>query len=232
MAQKTIKRILYIARGHYVQESPFDHFYDEVKVIGLGSYQHNHIHFTENDTLLLEGGEDINPKLYDSKPNVKTHYNDIRDGHEVDLLRKASDSGASVIGLCRGAQLLCAAAGGILAQHVSNHGGGSHDLQVFGKYVELIPEIFRMNSIHHQMMYPFGLDSDKYEIIASTLHKISTCYEGESENIKLKVPLEPEIVWFPELRGLAIQGHPEWMNSESVGVRSCQKLVEHLIIGG
>ncbi len=122
-----------------------------------------------------------------------------------------------IIGVCRGAQALCVFAGGKLVQHVTGHASGNH-------YVTTTDgEILLTTSCHHQMMYPWDID---YELLAWSSDSKSTMYLGE-DNKPLKADgfCEPEVVYFPRVRGLAIQGHPEWMGANDEFVHYCNDLV-------
>ena len=71
------------------------------------------------DAIVFEGGSDIHPSLYNN-PNTDIFVGDTpsnRDRIELGAFKHAVDQGALVIGVCRGAQLACALAGGKLVQN-------------------------------------------------------------------------------------------------------------------
>ena len=75
-----------------------------------------------SDGLLLTGGGDVNPRRYGQKPHPKTSgVNDVRDEMEIHLLKRASKRGVPVFGICRGIQVMNAAFGGTLTQHLDGH---------------------------------------------------------------------------------------------------------------
>lgn len=155
------------------------------------------------DAVVLWGGEDISPKIY--KQQAVHAYADnelsMRDKYEVLIANEAIRLGIPIIGVCRGAQLLCALAGGSLWQHVDNHVGRGHLITYKGKAVF-------SNSAHHQMMRPTPDD----EILAVSTDILSpTKYADEDKGIQTKEP-EPEVVYFPFLNAVGIQGHPEWLS--------------------
>lgn len=159
----------------------------------------------EYDAILLEGGSDIHPSIYNDN-NVATHAgNDLsnRDKVEVQAMTDAIKQKALIIGICRGAQLACAVAGGKLVQDVSNH-QGSHDVTTSdGKS-------FRVSSVHHQQMYPWAVDHD---LLAWSPKHHSNHYIGDELNEDSHV-VEPEAVFFPKINALAFQWHPEWYASQ------------------
>ena len=108
------------------------------------------------DGLLLMGGRDISPKLYGQTSGLYTQTSDpYRDGLELALTQEALYHRVPVLGICRGMQLLTAAAGGTLTQHLNaeqlaTHRAQPHRLKwVRGKLGNLMPRL-EVNSFHHQ----------------------------------------------------------------------------------
>ncbi len=178
--------------------------------------------------LIIWGGSDIHPSYY-LRDNVHTYasaWPSERDQAEAKLFAKAVDAGLVILGVCRGAQLGCALTGGILVQHVSGHEHGNHLIATVDD------KKLSTSSIHHQMMYPWKV---KHELIAWSDYPKSHVYEGlTDEEMELwptkrlgdkNLPVEPEIVWFPETKCLAIQGHPEMMDSDCMFNRYIEELV-------
>ena len=162
----------------------------------------------EGDILLLHGGSDIHPGYYGkgrSSLSGASRLPSERDRTEWALMTKAKAMNIPIIGICRGAQFLCAMQGGILFQHVTGH-GGTHFVEVKNH------KPFITNSIHHQMMQPAG----NFEIIAGLYNESKrsreywdVCVE-QDVNIA-EVEVEPEFVYYPDIKGFAIQWHPEMM---------------------
>lgn len=174
---------------------------------------------SRNSILILHGGSDISPSLYGQKPAKRTGAEEelsARDLSEVMLAKRAIELGIPIFGICRGAQLACALAGGSLVQHVDNHVGSHHDV------VTSSGETYSTTTCHHQMMNPWKIS---HELIAWSAPALSDRYiiEGEEE---IDMPFEPEVVFFPQIKCLAVQGHPEWMPKHSPFVQYCLKLVE------
>lgn len=159
------------------------------------------------DILLVWGGQDISPSLYNKKLAQQTGAGvepGWRDRIEWALMQRAKALGIPIIGVCRGAQMLCALAGGYLIQHIDNHGSYS------GHEIETVDgQVLHVNSLHHQMMYPFEVD---HKLIAWSKQKLSRRYIDEDKNVD--VPCEPELVYFDKVKGFALQWHPEMMDSE------------------
>lgn len=110
------------------------------------------------------------------------------------------------------AQYLTVLNGGKLIQHVNNHRNSNHTIE-FKRGV-----VLNVSSDHHQMMYPYDLKPENYELIAYAQKYLSDIYlNGNNENIQLPDNfLEPEIIYYPKTNSLCIQPHPEWdINSNS-----------------
>lgn len=152
------------------------------------------------DYLILWGGNDIHPSLYkeEEHPNAGP-YDKNRDLLEIQLYWKTiREENIPVIGICRGAQLVCVLNGGKLHQHVPSHLGNSHSL--YKPNGECIVEYAAAD--HHQVMIPAG----NYEIIAQSFPSIAIDNLGQPYST---APV-PEIVYWPKTKTLAIQPHPEW----------------------
>jgi gamma-glutamyl-gamma-aminobutyrate hydrolase PuuD len=176
-----------------------------------------------NSILILHGGADISPSIYNHPMSKYTHADtsmSARDLSEVLLARRAIELGIPIFGICRGAQLACALAGGSLIQHVEGHQGGSHDVKTING------DTYQTSTCHHQMMNPWEVD---HELLAWSAPALSSRYIVKNDQ-EIEMPLEPEVVFFPTIKTLAIQGHPEWMNSASPFVQYCLSLVKEKLL--
>ena len=74
------------------------------------------------------------------------------------------------------------------------------------------------------MLYPFDVE---HEMVAWSKHKLSNYYiDVENE---IDIPVEPEFVYFPKEKGIAIQWHPEMMPATCAATQFVeQKLKEYL----
>jgi len=174
----------------------------------------------EANIVIFPGGADINPAIYNEKVGSRTSFWEDNDARHIEYYNRAIKDGKYIIGICRGAQLMCGMQnkiGGKLIQHVTGH-HGNHAVKTYDG-LEL-----ESNSIHHQMLYPWNMPKDSYKVLGWT-EGISECYlNGDNKQnsfpdfalIKDKV-IEPEFVWFPKIRGLAVQGHPEMMGYNRQG---------------
>lgn len=162
-----------------------------------GGYQY------DKKYLLLMGGVDINPAIYKQKPHNRTqHPNLTRDAKEIEMFLNAREENIPIIGVCRGAQLLCALNGGTLYQHTDDH-SISHSITTIDGTT-----FGNVAAGHHQMMNPKG----KYVVYGfDGREKYTIAYDEVGD--PHKIHHAPEIIWWPDTKCLAIQPHPEWMPS-------------------
>lgn len=181
------------------------------------------------DLICFGGGEDVHPSVYGHK-NVASHVQrnvGLRDLYEIEVFKLARKHNIPMLGICRGAQLLCALSGGALIQDIDQrHGMGDHILDTEdGRRVP-------MTTTHHQMMWPMVLPKDQFKLIAwITPPKDGNRerrYVYDTAQLKdIKIQIEPEIVHFPATKVLAVQGHPEYFaDFNSYPVRYIRELVE------
>ena len=168
------------------------------------------------DLIMFGGGEDIHPIIYNNEPVPWIQYR----GHpsarfmiENEFFIHAIREGIPMLGICRGAQLLCALSGGHLVQDVHGH-GDTHPI------TDIDGETCHMPSTHHQMMYP---GKAKHTLVAWA----QNMGKDRSHTIEGYVDqkFDPEIVFFPNTGALCIQGHPEYFGPESSARKMTNKWV-------
>lgn len=195
---KTVYSGYYSSNGH-----PFNYLADEVV---CAEYPDDMVE--KDSCLVIWGGSDISPSLYGHPQSRTTYPAPKRDQAEWALIQRAIEMGIPIVGVCRGAQMLCAAAGGSLLQDVQNHAGRAHLVSCSNG------DEFAVNSIHHQMLCLDGVD---HELLAWSKHQLSKKYiwKDDQEYVPTAEHKEPELVVFPKIKGFAIQWHPEAMSSHS-----------------
>lgn len=175
------------------------------------------------DIVMFTGGEDVNPELYGEKVGDFTSINKKRDIEEEAIFKQATKMNKKMIGICRGAQFLTVMSGGKLIQHVNNHGVS----RGHGMYNTLTNDIINITSTHHQMLYPFNMEKNLYQIIGYSADQLSNTYlNGDNEEIMLpKDFVEPEIVLYKNTNALAIQCHPEMMREYSKDLKQIKDIL-------
>ena len=157
------------------------------------------------DGLMLIGGGDIDPFLYDTEPHEKIYgMNRDRDELEIGLIKAAVESNTPTLAICRGIQIANVAFGGTLHQHLPDLGATGHGVPAGtdGAYVagerrtqegSLLAGILGADGIpgncnHHQAV----------DILGEGLVPTAWTEDGIIEG------LEREDGWF-----VAVQWHPE-----------------------
>jgi gamma-glutamyl-gamma-aminobutyrate hydrolase PuuD len=220
------KRKLFTAGRYFNAHEPFADLFAEVEIVFLATDPEDMglDRIGKDDVILFGGGADISPTLYGQKPNRYTGAGNVlsgRDKAEKILFEHAQKVGAKSLGICRGAQLVCALSGGSLIQHVTNHGNSAgHDMKTNDG------QIIHVCSVHHQMMNPFNTE---HELIGWAKDNISTCYLVENDK-QVEVKVEPEVVWFPKTQALGIQYHPEFMSVSDPAVLYSRELVRKYLL--
>lgn len=223
---------LIIVGSWYSVSKVFASQFDTSVIINSMEDLEKHKHeITSSSVILFGGGADISPSLYNQIPRFTSATNQLshRDAFEVNVFQEGRKKDAGFIGICRGAQLLCALAGGSLYQDVGNH-TSAHDMTTSEG------SVLNVSSVHHQMMNPIKTD---HELLAWSSEVLSNYHlEGETMqalyvkefNNNIKVDVEPEVVYFKSIKALAIQYHPEFMNQNEDAVHYAQNLVDFYFI--
>lgn len=200
------------------------------------------------DFLVLGGGEDIDPNIYSNKPSKfscpilkKDGSSSDRDITEMHLTSIAYSRDMNLLGVCRGMQLIWAANGGKLIQHVTNH-NTDHPIYLASKGIDLLmkanvygggydldPPLISISS-HHQMVDTQTL---RCAFLAGNWgdNKLSKFYVYNDEYVRsnkeeeesLSSVSEPDIVTLGK-RTFLMQGHPEWGHEKHKYTKLCKVL--------
>ena len=222
------KEKFYVCYANGVSSKPYDDFiknvfnmYDVeiINIQGKTDCSPNLVVFT--------GGEDVNPNRYNQELGKYTIINEKRDLLEENCFFNFQNT--PKLGICRGAQFLTVMNGGTLIQHVENHANGPHSINFLKDYKDLNVDL---PSTHHQMMYPFKLNKSKYELVAYSSYFRSGVYlNGNNKQIEMPSDfLEPEIVFYPNTKSLAIQPHPELVGTETIGFKVIKQTILNRLI--
>lgn len=121
--------------------------------------------------VLATGGGDVAPEHYGDQPSGRLMEVDTdRDNVEIAVLRMARSRGLRALGICRGAQILTAALGGRLHQHLGDVDGADehwHETQQYepahpvltepgSLAAAVVADLPTVNSIHHQAIVDPG----------------------------------------------------------------------------
>lgn len=162
------------------------------------------------DGLILTGGEDVNPRLYQALPGKKLgRLNLDRDRMELALFKEALKQGKAILGVCRGLQLVNVGLGGSLIQDLDSlasiqiqHSQKGHPSQVHhpvnidpdSHLASLVQTDLMVNSYHHQAI----------DRLAESLRPVAISPDQVIEAVE----------WIDDQHSLlALQWHPE-MNAD------------------
>ena len=161
------------------------------------------------DALIIPGGADISPYLYDEEPLPQIiFFRKKIDLFEIELIKIAKELNKPVLGICRGAQLINVAFGGSLYQdltiqfkneichrqspnipiepiHKVYLTEGSHIAKIIGK------SIIDVNSYHHQAV----------KEVAEGFKIVGKSKDGVVEAIESDDGMIIGVQWHPELLG-------------------------------
>ena len=159
------------------------------------------------------GGRDVDPGLYNRPMSLKCGQPNAReDQREMDAMLKAIEQGIPVIGICRGAQLLNVANGGILIQHIEDH-TRSHsvhcDYRDWNRDVRKEGIFDKVSSTHHQAMIP----TTEGKILGRSFESVQGVHWDNVDQGYI-YPHVNEVIYYPKTKSLCIQPHPEWMNQQ------------------
>jgi len=159
------------------------------------------------DGLLLSGGNDINPMLFNEEPHEYLGVvSPSRDSSELELARRMLKTGKPILGICRGIQVLNVAVGGTLYQDLYKQNDSpilqhiqkapnthcSHYVQLDkGSLLESIAgsERIQVNSYHHQSLKEVP---SVFKVTAVASDGIVEAIESTDEQFVLGVQWHPE----------------------------------------
>lgn len=159
------------------------------------------------DGLLLGGGADIFPELYQAKAKEGGRYDRQRDELEVYWLKLAQEKRLPVLAICRGAQMMNVVHGGTLHMEVSqafedaNYPGGVLAAVFYRKRIilregSLFHQLInaaemRVNSIHKQAIAALG---DGLTAVAHERNGVIQAIEDPTRPFYLGVQFHPEFL--------------------------------------
>jgi hypothetical protein len=112
----------------------------------------------------------------------------------------------------------CIGSGGTLIQNVTGH-NSPHMMETWDRKKMVT------SSVHHQMMYPGDVEHD---LLAWSLPRLSRRYAYAGPE-KIMSVVEPEIIWFPKTKCLAVQGHPEYLETSTPMNRYINNLMKERV---
>ncbi len=176
------------------------------------------------DGLLLNGGTDIFPDLYGG--NIKSNYiyDHARDKMELELLSRAEKNNRTVLGICRGAQLI----------NVYRRGTLHFDVKLAYEKAEY-PSSLLANIFYRKTMYIQKQDSLIGRTLNSKRCRVNSIHTqsvdslgdsleitGQEKNGVVQAIEDPSRPYF-----LGVQFHPEYLGYKASFRNLFKKLVFH-----
>ncbi len=156
------------------------------------------------DGIVISGGRDISPDLYDEEVHAKTV--DVRpeqDISELALMRVALERDIPLLAVCRGHQLYCVEHGGRLHQHLpetpgfEQHGATDGEWSEHGVHIEADSKLASIigtrisgNSGHHQGV----ADAGDLHVVGRTEDGLIEAVEDSSKKFCISVQWHPEMI--------------------------------------
>lgn len=175
--------------------------------------------YKDADIVVFPGGGDWEPSLYGEVEGKYTYAHESTDKIQLKYALDCIRDRKFMIGICRGAQMLCILNGGKLIQHVTKHAGDRHAIKTIDG------NILETNSLHHQMLDLWSIPSaDAYTVLGYGAPISTTYLDGQNKEklfpsgalYREQLEYEPEIVYFNEIGGFGVQGHPEMYSMPQV----------------
>jgi putative glutamine amidotransferase len=137
------------------------------------------------DAILIQGGLDVTPSLYNEEPKPEIGQTDIQtDNFLIEVIKQAVERKIPILGICRGLQILNVAFGGNLYQDLKYAGLESdshrqpandtcaykHSIKIEANSIlgQIFPneETMKVNSLHHQAINKLanGFEVDAYSV--------------------------------------------------------------------
>ena len=171
--------------------------------------------YEQCDGLLLCGGDDVGPSVYNAKKSPLTKCSpEWCDKQELQLLKWALADGKPVLGICRGMQLINVALGGTLHQDIASDlpAASDHQLSEHRKDFRLLAH--RLNISPGSRLAAI-LDTNGID--ANSLHHQAVNKLGNGLVVTART--EDKVVEAIELPGtdfvIGVQSHPESLEAET-----------------
>tara|TARA_R110000851_G_scaffold197269_1_gene348319 strand:- start:713 stop:1435 length:723 start_codon:yes stop_codon:yes gene_type:complete len=203
-------------------------YYDKEKLPAIDKWQPDIVLLNNDEGVISPEYRSIeNNKFLDSLPsNIE---NDITDS---ELINKYRSNDILLIGVGRGAHLLCIASNGNLISKVNNYKDvktkiiGLTDINsksLFNSDAYSFDGVSKVD----QLMHPFDSSYCYYNILAYSDKYMSNVYLNKlGKDMDMpKNYVEPQVIYFPDLNALAFQSHFEDQNNNSF-----QTYFEHIIL--
>jgi putative glutamine amidotransferase len=153
------------------------------------------------DGLVLTGGADVEPARYGQEPHPATYLRPERDAFEFGLFEAARKAGKSVLGVCRGLQVMSVALGGTLTQHLPEAAGSTEHQPApatFGRGTVTLAEGSRAAAILGPETKTLCYHHQAIDRLGSGLEPVGWAADGTIEAAELPGEFTLGVQWHPE----------------------------------
>lgn len=169
------------------------------------SVNHDKVTLDDVDGLIVSGGDDISPDLYQGESSAHGRHDAARDALEIDWIKGALEKSLPILGICRGAQLINVVLGGSLHPDLRqlrvntyNRPGLLPTKQVVLERESFISRVVgshrhRVNSLHHQAIKEPG---EGMRIVGTDRDGIAQAVEHHGQPPILGVQWHPEYLFY------------------------------------
>lgn len=174
---------------------------------------------SEADVVIIADYGPLTPKYYNQTAieENKLQYTEEDDKILYSKLNFADKANKFIIGIGKGADMLCARQGGKIIQYCLHQYNMERRIYYKGEKSEFVWGLF-----HKTMMYPYNLINKSYEVL---VHSTNSCFlshhvqfiyrDSNEDNVtyrgvrlsKMNNFKQPNVVYFKSINGLAISGN-------------------------
>lgn len=177
------------------------------------------------DGVVIGGGDDIAPTLYEGEIRAGARLDHARDTMEARIVEKAFAGGIPVLGVCRGAQMLNVVSGGTLHQDAyAAHGGQRYGTILPRKTVSIEPGTrlrdivgaapMRVNALHRQSVDQLGV---LLEVAARDQNGMVQAIERTRDPFAIGVQWHPEHIFYAKRHRMLFRALVDAACAYSVG---------------
>jgi putative glutamine amidotransferase len=152
------------------------------------------------DGIVIGGGDDIAPTLYDGTLRAEARLDHARDAMERWIVERAFEDGIPVLGICRGAQMLNVASGGTLHQDAyATYGGRRYRTILPRRTVEIEAHTRLAGIVGRTAMRVNALHSQSVDRLGVSLRVSARDRSGMVQAVeRTRDPFAVGVQWHPE----------------------------------
>ena len=169
--------------------------------------------------LVLSGTGSIRPEVYGGEPVTGQRYDTLGENQCISGCMMAKARGIPVLGVNRGAQLLCVANGGNIEQGAKGHSAIYHGVACLSALDS--PESDTPYHTENRLIYAAPSDHTESILPEDTGHRL----------VGVSPENDPEVVYWPDTQSLAILPQFDWMDHGAPFFLQCMEYIGDLMEG-